>query len=144
MAIWKKKEKEKMPKEKGIKKYINTVWLVAAVFSFFFLLGTAFGHIDELNTRQLAHSIEAKYIDDGNSIYAEYYDENNVLHTYNLNGHDPVHDGDRITLYYTTNVDDAIQQNTAVSWLLYYLVFGGIFALSMWQLKKITHGSGRA
>lgn len=132
-------KKTKIPKSGGKQKYINTIWLIATVISFFLLIGTAFGHIDEISTRSLAHSLEAEYIDDGTNVYAEYYDENNQLHTYNLNGHSPVHDGNRITLYYTTSVDEAIPQNTALSWLLYYVVYGGIFTVSMCQLRKITH-----
>lgn len=117
---------------------INTIWLVLAVVSFFLLVGTAFGHMDEISLRQWGHSFEAHYIDDGTNVYAEYYDENNVLHTFNLNGHDPVHNGDKITMYYATSIDEATPENTLSSQLIYYAVFGALFVVSMWKIKKVT------
>lgn len=118
---------------------VSVIWIILAFISFFFLVGTAFGHVDELSLRSWAHSFEAKYIDDGTNVYAEYVDEDNVLHTFNLNGHSPVHDGDKITMYYASNVDDAVPQNSLSSWLLYYVISGVIFGISMWQIRKVTH-----
>lgn len=131
-------KREEAPKGSKMTKYINTIWLVAAVISFFLLIGTAFGHMDEISLKQLAHSLEADYIDDGTNRYAEYYDENNELHTYNLNSHSPIHNGDKITLYYAANIDEAVPENTALSWLFYYISYGGMFALSMWKVRKIA------
>jgi hypothetical protein len=133
-----KNKKEKTPKTGGIKKYINTLWLVITVLAFFMLIGTAFGHMEEISLKQWAHSLEADYIDDGTNVYAEYYDEDNVLHTYNLNGHSPIHNGDKITLYYASDVDEAVPENSALSWLIYYVVFGAAFGLGIMQLRKIT------
>ena len=118
---------------------INLIWIILAIISFMFLVGTAFGHVDELSLRSWAHSFEAEYIDDGTNVYAQYTDEENELHTFNLNGHSPVHDGDKITMYYASNVDDAVPQNTLSSWLKYYLIYGVVFGISMWQIRKVTH-----
>lgn len=118
---------------------INLIWIILAIISFMFLVGTAFGHVDELSLRSWAHSFEAEYIDDGTNVYAQYTDEENELHTFNLNGHSPVHDGDKITMYYASNVDDAVPQNTLSSWLKYYLIYGAVFGISMWQIRKVTH-----
>lgn len=134
-------KKEKAPKGSKKTKYINTLWLVATVMSFFLLIGTAFGHMDEISLKQLAHSLEADYIDDGNNRYADYYDENNELHRYNLNSHSPIHNGDKITLYYAADIDEAVPENTPWSWLFYYAVYGGIFGVSMWKVKKIARSA---
>ena len=126
-------------KNEGGDMKINLIWIILAIISFMFLVGTAFGHVDELSLRSWAHSFEAKYIDDGTNVYAQYTDEENELHTFNLNGHSPVHDGDKITMYYASNVDDAVPQNTLSSWLKYYLIYGVVFGISMWQIRKVTH-----
>lgn len=129
-------KKEEIQKVSKKTKYINTLWLAAAVMSFFLLIGTAFGHMEEISLKQLAHSLEADYIDDGNNRYAEYYDENHELHRYNLNSHSPIHSGDKITLYYAANIDEAVPENTVLSWLAYYIIYGSVFALSMWKVRK--------
>lgn len=119
-------------------KYINTIWLIVAVVSFFVLVGTAFGHMNEISLKQWGHSFEADYIEDGINVYAEYYDENQQLHTFNLNGHSPVHNGNKITMYYATNIDEATPENTLSSQLGYYIVFGALFAVSMWKIRKVA------
>lgn len=126
-------------KNEGGEKKVNVIWVILAVISFLLLMGTAFGHIDELSLRSWAHSFEAEYIDDGTNVYAEYTDENNELHTFNLNGHSPVHDGDKITMYYAADIDEALPQNTLSSWLWYYAIYGVVFGISMWQIRKVTH-----
>ncbi|MGN0376749.1 MAG: hypothetical protein ACI4ED_03860 [Suilimivivens sp.] len=132
------KRKTNVQNEGGEKK-VNLIWIILAVISFLFLTGTALGHIDELSLRSWGHSFEAKYIDDGTNVYAEYVDENDELHTFNLNGHSPIYDGDKIIMYYEYNVDEAIPQNTLSSWLLYYAIYGVVFVLSMWRIRKVTH-----
>ncbi|MGN1180240.1 MAG: hypothetical protein ACI4SD_03415, partial [Suilimivivens sp.] len=123
----------------GGEKRLNAIWIVLAIISFMFLVGTAFGHVDELSLRSWGHSFDAKFIEDENGVYAEYVDENEELHTFNLGGHSPVHDGDKITMYYATDIDDALPQNTLSSWLLYYVIYGVVFGISMWQIRKVTH-----
>lgn len=129
---------KKDKKEK--KKYgIIRLWVILAVISFMILVSLAFGHTNELSMRLWAHSIEAEYIEEGNRIEARYVDELGTLHTYNLSSYSPVHDGDKITLYYTSNIDDVQPENKMTSWLMYYLFFGAIFGVSMWQIHKYGH-----
>lgn len=125
-------KKETAKKEKGL----NIIWVILAIVSFMILISTVFGHVNEYSLKKWGFSIEADYIVDGDNVYAEYYDENGELHTFNLNGHSPVHNGDKIMLYHMGNIDDATPENTFSSMLIYYVIFGMIFALSMWMIKK--------
>lgn len=120
------------------KRFLNSIWLVLAVVSFMTLIGVVFGHMEELGAVQWGASIEADYYEENGKVYAEYYDENNVQHVYNLTAYDPIHEGDKITLYYTKSIDEATPRNTVTSYLLYYLIFGAIFAVSMWKLHQLT------
>lgn len=125
-------KKETVKKEKGL----NIIWVVLAIVSFLVLVSTVFGHMNEYSLKKWGYSIEADYIEDGDNVYAEYYDENGELHTFNLSGHTPVHNDDKVMLYHTGNIDDATPENTFSSLLIYYVIFGAIFILSMWMIKK--------
>ena len=120
------------------RRYPSKIWVVLAILSFLMLTGTFFGHMDEISLKHFAHSLEADYIEEGKEIRAEYTDENGTLHTYNLSSYFPVHNGDKITLYYATDVAQAIPENNPFSWFLYYVPYGGIFAFSMWRIRKGT------
>lgn len=122
------------------RRIMNTIWLVLAVVSFFSLIGTAFGHMSEISARQWGHSFEADYIEDEQGVRAEYLDENGELHSFNLNGHDPVHTDGKVMMYYTTDMDGATPENKLSSQLVYYVLFGAVFGVSMWKVKKMTKG----
>lgn len=123
---------EPAKKEKGL----NIIWVILAIVSFMVLISTVFGHMNEFSLKKWGYSIEADYIVDGDNVYAEYLDENGELHTFNLNGHTPVHNGDKVMLYHAGSIDDATPENTFSSMLIYYVIFGIIFAVSMWMIKK--------
>lgn len=131
-----KEKKEKQKNGAGKKQYLKGLSLIAAIISFLLLMGTVLGHVDEIRLKKWGHSIAAQYHEEENRIYAEYYDDKNELHTYNLNGYSPIHDGDKITLYYEYYVDEAIPESTLQSWLQYYAVYGVIFVISMWYLRR--------
>lgn len=123
------------------KRMLNSLWIVLAVVSFTMFIGTAFGHMNELGMVQWGNSIVADYYEEGIYAYAEYTDEDGVLHKYNLSGHTPILDGDKVTLYYTTSLDDVTPRNTLTSFLIYYLVFGALFGVSMWRIRKMAEPS---
>lgn len=129
-------KKEKLTGKPGGKQYLKAVSLIAAIMSFLLLMGTIMGHMDEIRLKNWGYSIAAEYHEEDGRIYAEYYDDKNVLHTYNLNGYSLIHEGDKITLYYEYYVDEAIPESTLASWFQYYAVYGVIFAISMWYLRK--------
>ena len=41
-------------------------------------------------------------------------------------------------MYYATNIDEATPENTLSSQLGYYIIFGILFAVSMWKIRKVT------
>lgn len=126
--------------KKDKKKYrVIRLWVILAIISFMILISLTFAHTNELTVRNWGHSIEAEYIENGNYRGARYVDEQGTLHTYDLSSYSPVHDGDKITLYYTNNIDDVQPENSLLSWLLYYLFFGAVFGVSMWQIHKFGH-----
>lgn len=135
-----REKKEKLAGKTGGKQYLKAVSLIAAIISFLLLMGTVMGHVDEIRLKNWGHSITAEYHEEEGRVYAEYYDDNKELHTYNLNGYSLIHDGDKITLYYEYYVDEAIPESTLISWLQYYVVYGLIFAVSMWYLRREKNG----
>lgn len=120
------------------KRMLNSLWIVLAVVSFTMFIGTAFGHMSELGMVQWGNSIVADYYEEGAFAYAEYTDPEGVVHKYNLTGHTPILDGDKVTLYYTNSLDDVTPRNTFFSYIIYYLVLGGLFAVSMWRIRRMT------
>lgn len=114
------------------------IWFILAVISFIILVSLVFAHINEMIAVKLGHRIEAEYYEEGGGIYARYYDEDEKFYTYNLTSYYPIHDNDRVTLYYTTRIDEAEPANTLVSWLKFYAFFGCIFGVSMWRINKVT------
>lgn len=123
--------------EKKKKKYnFAVVWLVLAVISFVILVGMIFSHINEWSAIKLGHKIVAEYHEDDTGIYANYYDEEGNLYTFNLISYYPVHDGDHVNLYYLTNINEAQPANTLISWVRNYIIFGAVFAVSIWRLQK--------
>lgn len=126
-------EKEK---KKGKKFNLMAVWMVLAVISFIILVSLVFNHVNEWTTMKFGHSIEAEYHEDENGIYATYCDEEGNQYTFNLISYYPVHDGEHINLYYVSSISEAQPANTLVSWLEEYVIFGIIFAFSMWRLQK--------
>lgn len=126
-------KKETVKKEKGL----NLIWVILAIVSFMVLISTVFGHMNEYSLKKWGYSIEADYVEkEDGSVYAEYTDENGELYTFNLSGHSPVHSGDKVMLYHTGNIEDATPENTFTSLIWYYVIFGALFALSMWMIKK--------
>ena len=126
-------KKETVKKEKGL----NLIWVVLAIVSFMFLISTVFGHMNEYSLKQWGYSIEADYVEkEDGSVYAEYTDENGESYSFNLSGHSPVHNGDKVMLYHTGNIEDATPENTFSSLIWYYVIFGALFALSMWMIKR--------
>lgn len=130
---------KKLSKQEKKKYGLIRLWVILAVISFMILVSIAFGHTNELTLRLWGHRIEAEYTEKGNHREARYVDEQGTLHTYDLSGYFPVHDGDRITLYYTNNLEEVTPENSMVSWLLYYLFFGAVFGFCMWQIHKFGH-----
>ena len=118
------------------------IWVITAILSFLLFAVYVFNHVNEIGIKKLGHEIAAQYREDGGKITAVYTDEAGEVHTYDLSGYDPAHDGESVTLYYLVNVDEARPANTLVSWLKYYVLFGLVFAVSLWRLKKID-GPGR-
>lgn len=123
------------------KRMLNTLWIILMVVSFVTLIGTLFGHMQELGAVQWGHSIVADYKEEGGRVYAEYYDESGQQYLYNLAGHDPIVDGDKVTLYYTTSLKEVTPKNTLSSYLGYYVVFGALFGVSMYKIRKMTEGT---
>ncbi|MBQ2936267.1 MAG: hypothetical protein IJD96_08555 [Lachnospiraceae bacterium] len=123
------------------RRMLNTLWVVVMVVSFVTLIGTLFGHMEELGAVQWGASIVADYKEEGGRVYAEYYDENGQQYLYNLAGHDPIVDGDKVTLYYTTSLSEATPRNTLGSYIGYYVVFGALFGVSLWKLRKMAEGN---
>lgn len=124
-------------KKKKQKKAKGGIWVITAIVSFLLLASFVFNHINEISIKKLGHEIEAEYTEEGRKITAVYIGEAGETHTFDLSSYYPVHDGDRITLYYLLNVDEARPANTLVSWIGYYAFFGLVFALSLWRLKVI-------
>ena len=125
------------------RKMLNSLWVVLVVVSFVTLVGTLFGQMNELSAVQWGQSFVADYYEEGSFAYAEYTDANGVMHKFNLTGHSPVHDGDKVTMYYISDIDEATPQNTVTSFLGYYIVFGALFMLSMWKLRSIVDSAPR-
>lgn len=136
--------KKKQQKVEGLstgKRILNTMWVVVMVVSFVTLIGTLFGHMEELGAVQWGASIVADYKEEGGRVYAEYYDENGQQYLFNLAGHDPIVDGDKVTLYYTSGLQNATPRNTLSSYLGYYVVFGALFGISLWKLRRMAAGN---
>lgn len=127
-----------MEKEKKTKKKWNfmAVWLVLAILSFLILASLVFGHINEWSAMKFGQTIEAQYHEDESGIYATYQDEEGTEYTFDLMSYYPVHDGEKINLYYLTSISEAQPANTLVSWLKDYVIFGAVFGFSMWRLQK--------
>jgi len=126
-------KKEAVKKEKGL----NLIWVILAIVSFMVLISTVFGHMNEYSLKKWGYSIEADYVEkEDGTVYAEYTDENGELHTFNLSGHTPVHSNGKVMLYHTGNIENATPENTFTSLIGYYVIFGALFVLSMWMIKR--------
>lgn len=129
---------ENIYNEKEDKHYQSSIWKFLLGLGAFMLAFVIFNHAKELNVIWNGTSIEASYYTDSTGrATARYYDENDKLYTYQISASRAVHGKDTITMYYLDTPGNAIYESTWTSWSLYYLVFGTIFAISLWRIIVI-------
>lgn len=124
--------------EKEDQRYQSAIWKFLLLLSVLMLAFVVFIHIKELNTIHNGTSFVADYyVDTQGRSMASYHDTTGRLHVYQISAERAIINGDTITMYYTDDINDAIIQSTWTSWVWYYLIFGIIFAISLWRLIKI-------
>lgn len=132
----KKKAFDKENREE--KWYQASVWVGLAVFSLFVLCCTTFQFVREQVIMKTGYCIEADYFESkqAGGIYrlASYVDENGQVHKYQLNDFNPVIEGNIVKLYYTEFIENAVPQNTALTWVGDYFIFGSMLAFNIWRI----------
>lgn len=129
---------ENVYNEKEDKRYQSSIWKYLLGVAIFMLAFVIFNHAKELNVIWNGTAIEADYyIDDLGRPMARYYDENEKLYMYQISASRAVHGEDTITMYYFDTPHDAIFKSTWTSWAWYYVIFGVIFAISLWRIIVI-------
>lgn len=118
-------------KEKG---WRTGIWKVLACLSALVIIYIISNHVDEIRMVKNAEMIEAEY--DAERGTARYVDDNGMLHTYNLSSYFPAHEEGMVRLYYIGSLNYARPRNSLASRLFYYLLFGGLFAICIWRIKK--------
>lgn len=118
--------------------YQASVWVALAVFSLFVLCCTTFQFVREQVIMKTGHCIEADYFESSQagSVYklATYEDEKGQVHYYTLNDFNPVIEDNMVRLYYTEYIENAVPQNTALTWAGDYLIFGSMLAFNIWRI----------
>lgn len=122
------------------KQYHSRIWMIlliiagAMILSLFWRLG------EDLVYKTRGTAIVAEYEKDATKSYARYYDENRKLYTYNMSDFfAPKPQGDRITLYYLSDLEEARPMSRASVWISYFAFFGAIFGICLWRLYRIWH-----
>lgn len=124
--------------EKEDKKYQARIWVcIAAVMAVVIIYLTG-NLISEVHMILNANYIVAEY--DVEHSIATYTTEDGRHCSFDVSGFYPKHDGDKIKMYYTDDVNMAIPQNTLISWLKNYAFVGVIFALCVWRIVVIFKG----
>lgn len=72
---------------------------------------------------------------DGDEI-ARYYDDAGKLYTFNVTTMSAVHTQDSITMFYMSDIEQAIPETSLKGWLFYYLFFGMLGGISLWRIIK--------
>lgn len=120
--------------ERKEKNFRSGIWKILLCISGLVLIYIAKNHIEEIILVHNGNVIEAQY--DAEKYIATYKNDEGVYRTYRLSDYFPAHDGDTIRLYYTNSVNDAIPRNTLSSRLLHYAIFGGLFVMCVWRIRK--------
>lgn len=123
--------------EKQYKSYQARIWWILWGVALTVLLYTLWHHLRETDLVLNGQCIVAEYYNYGGREYARYRTEDNQLHSYNLTGLAPVHDGDTIKLYYKTYIGAAEPRSNPKQWIWSYVVCGLALVLISLKLRKI-------
>ncbi len=124
--------------DKKEKSYHSRIWIVFLVIGVLMFI-SLFGRLgSEILLRMNGNTIEADYCKDAAKTYARVYDEDGKLYTINLaQFFTPVHDGDKITLYYYDDIIKARPMSSMSAWVGYFGFFGLMLGISIWRLYAI-------
>lgn len=122
------------------KQYHSRIWVVLGIIAGLLLLSLFWRLGTEIVYRTCGNSLEAEFVEEPTKIYARYYDENDNAYTYNLSEFfTPIHNGDKITLYYMSDIQEARPASKLTAWFGYFGFFGVIFGICVWRLYVIWH-----
>ncbi len=123
--------------EKKEKRYQSRIWLAAGGVLLCVLISMTVKCGREIYLLACGSRIEAEYSERGGHRLAEYRDENGHPRILDISGFLPARNGDHITLYYTEKKTEAVPLISPAAWLAYYAIFGGLFALCVWRIRRI-------
>ena len=123
--------------EKKEKRYQSRIWLVAGGVLLCILISMMVKCAGEIRLFVCGRRIEAEYSEQGGRRLAEYRDENGHLRIMDISGYLPARNGNHITLYYMEEEAEAVPFISPVAWAVYYLIFGALFALCIWRVRRI-------
>ena len=124
--------------EKQEKKYHAGIWICIAFCMGLVLIRGIVFHIEEIYQVASWQCIEADYNEE--TMYATYKDADGVWYQYNVSGLSPVHDGNKIKLYYEEDMRAAEPVSTLSFWLGAYALLGGLIGFSVWRIVRIYKG----
>lgn len=122
------------------KQYQSRIWVLLLLIAGLMLLSFVFKLGEELVYKIRGTAIEAEYNETTAKNYARYCDENGKWYTYDMaDFFAPKAEGDKIVLYYISDLEDARPMSAASAWLYCFGFFGVIFGISVWRLYRIWH-----
>lgn len=124
--------------DKKEKAYHSRIWVVLGGIAALILLSLFYQLGKEIVLRINGNKVEAEYYEDALKSYAVFYDENEEKYSVNLSQFfTPVHEGEKITLYYYEDIMEARPMSKPSAWLGYFGFFGVILGVSLWRLRAI-------
>lgn len=123
--------------DKKEKHYQSRIWIVLACVTLVILISMVIKCGKEIYLINYGQRIDAVYSEEHGQLLARFRDENDMLRIIDISAYRPAHEGDRVILYYTDSKAEPRPVNTLLSWVLYYLFFGGLFGFCIWRIRKI-------
>lgn len=120
--------------ERKEKSFHSGIWKVLLGLLGLILIYLVTDHVKEISLVRNGKAVEAQY--DADKFIASFRDESGMYHTYNLSDYYPAHEDGMVRLYYMNNIGAARPRNTLSSRLRYYAIFGGLFVVCLWRIRK--------
>lgn len=122
------------------KQFHSRIWVVLVLVAGGMLLSLFWQLGKDLVYKTRGTAIVADYEKDATKCYARYYDEDRNLYTYNMSDFfAPKADGDKIVLYYLTDLTEVRPMSLLSVWLVYFSFFSVMFGICIWRLYRIWH-----